>query len=171
VRPRDLLITNLTTGQNIGPDEYEHEYDPTTLTATWTYTDGLLPDGNYRATLSPALADRAGNPMDGNADGVSGDAYTINFFQLAADANLDRVVDHLDFQILRENFGHPGSPEQGDFTADALVDFRDFQILERHYANSLPEPQPAAALNPKRPSTRPLAPPPLPRRFSANRIR
>ena len=55
---------------------------------------------------------------------------------LVADANSDRIVNHLDFNILWANFGKLGGKPQGDFNQDGKVDFGDFQILERAYQSA-----------------------------------
>jgi hypothetical protein len=60
--------------------------------------DGVLPDGDYRLTLSgtKAVYDTAGNPLDGNADGTGGDDYvhlfTIDRSSNTAPVALDRQV-------------------------------------------------------------------------------
>jgi hypothetical protein len=136
VRPQDLLMFNLTTGQVFGPAAYAFVYDAGSTTATWKFpgfAGGLLPDGEYLASLSGALKDAAGNPIDANGDGQPGDVYTLRFVQLAGDANRDGVVDHRDFEVLRQHFGQGGSAEDGDFTGDGGVDFADFQFLEKRF--------------------------------------
>ncbi len=40
---------------------------------------GPLASGNYRFTATNILADRAGNPIDGNDNGTGGDAYVLAF--------------------------------------------------------------------------------------------
>jgi hypothetical protein len=58
---------------------------------------------------------------------------------LGGDANGDSTVNHLDFDILRANFGGTDMTlEQGDLNGDGTVDFRDFQILERNFGKSAP---------------------------------
>jgi hypothetical protein len=73
---------------------------------------------------------------------------------LAGDANRDRIVNHLDFNILHAHFNPAVTGriwDQGDFTGDGIVNFTDFQILERNFGNSLPTPAPAAPAAAARP--------------------
>ena len=58
---------------------------------------GSLGDGNYVATLRAArVMDAAGNPLDGNRDGVGADDYRFDFFRYYGDLDGDRDVDFLD---------------------------------------------------------------------------
>ena len=54
------------------------------------------------------------------------------------DANLDGIVSHLDFNILRDHFGQSAGWSGGDFNLDGRVSFADFQILERNFGGTLP---------------------------------
>ena len=102
----------------------------------WTYTGGVLPDGNYRATLpAGSISDLAGNPM--TAD------YTFDFFVLAGDANHDRVVDINDLSTLASNWQSVGKVfSQGDFNYDGTVDAKDLTILATNWQKYLPAPAP-----------------------------
>jgi len=63
-----LLLENLTTGQTIPAGGIIAVYDSATRTATFTFTDGQLPDGIYRATIVPdAITDPARNTLAGTA--------------------------------------------------------------------------------------------------------
>src|SRR5262249_47936168 len=98
-----------------------------------------LPDGNYQFTLTAAgVSDQSGNTLDGNGDGTGGDNFTFSFFVLAADANRDRSVDTVDFNILASNFGQsPRVFSQGDFNYDGTVDTVDFNILASQFSKTL----------------------------------
>ncbi|MCY2928853.1 MAG: lectin-like protein, partial [Planctomycetota bacterium] len=57
---------------------YRLTLDPTYTAGTSVglfIQQGPLPSGHYRFTANATLKDRAGNAMDGNGDGVGGDAY------------------------------------------------------------------------------------------------
>jgi hypothetical protein len=94
---------------------------------------GRLPDGAYRAQLAGGtLIDAAGN--------VQSAAQTFDFFMLTADANRDRVVDTVDFNILAANFSQSGRTfSQGNFDYDAAgnVDTIDFNLLAARFGNTV----------------------------------
>jgi hypothetical protein len=108
-------------------------------TATWTHT-GVLPDGNYRATLpAGSVADAAGNPLAADD--------TLDFFVLAGDANRDRVVNFADLLVVAKNYNKAGATyAQGDFDYNGTVNFGDLLILAKSYNKTLAAP--AAALAP-----------------------
>jgi hypothetical protein len=103
------------------------------------YSAGILPDGNYHATLAAAsVSDGAGLPL--------GAASTLDFFVLGGDANHDRHVDFNDLVRLAQNYNTVGkSFTEGDFSYDGNVDFNDLVILAQHYNTSLPAPGASAA--------------------------
>ena len=47
--PAVLVVTNLTTGQTFAAADFAMQLNG--RTGTFVYTGGILPDGNYRATL------------------------------------------------------------------------------------------------------------------------
>ena len=136
-----LVIHNLTTGADILPSALAMAYNSNTRTATWTWASlpqGTLPQGRYIATLSPGLvADLAGNPLDGNANGVAGDDYTVTFHRLPGDASGDGLVDVGDLGILGANYGLSGSNQLGDMNGDGVVDVGDLGILGANYGTAL----------------------------------
>ena len=148
----DLLIENLTTQQTIPSSDFALAYDASTNAATFTYTgnaggiNGVLPDGNYRATLLAAgITNGSGTPMPADV--------TLDFFFLNGDANRDGQVNLSDFNVLAANFGQGGRDfTQGDFTYDTIVNLSDFNILASRFGQSLlparttvwPPPRPAA---------------------------
>jgi hypothetical protein len=146
-----LKLTNLTSGTDVNLQAnatYGYNANSNTLVVQFPgFANGVLPDGNYRATLTAAtLKDAAGNALDGNGDGVGGDDATFDFFQLAGDANHDRAVDFSDLVALAQNYGGANKNwDQGDFNGDGLVDFSDLVLLAQHYNVTLPPP-PAAAV-------------------------
>jgi hypothetical protein len=148
-------------------------FDPATRTATFTFP-GILPDGNYTATLSPAgTTDPAGLAMQAG--------HSFAFFALAGDLNRDRSVSGTDFAILAGNFGKIGMTfAQGDLNGDGAVNGGDFAILAGNFGRQVPQPgaleasavaAPAPAPTPAptptavpTPVRRRTAPAPLPRR-------
>ena len=66
-------------------------------------------------------------------------------FATPGDANLDGEVSFADFLVLSDNFGMPGSWDQGDFDFSGDIQFEDFLILSTNFgeipaAASVPEP-------------------------------
>ena len=126
----DLLLENLSTGATVPAANIAVSYNAATNTATFTFpgfTNGVLPDGRYRATLLAAgVTDPAGNPLAAN--------HVSEFFVLAADANHDGSVNLGDFNVLAANFGQsPRNFTQGDFDYSGTVNLADFNILASRF--------------------------------------
>jgi hypothetical protein len=123
------VLTNLGGGSV--PAVQSVAWDAPSLTATFTLAPGIPQDGNYRATLPAASVTNAlGAPLAADA--------TFDFFVLAGDANRDRSVNLLDFNILAQNFGQsPRTFSQGDFNYDGTVDLLDFNILANKFGQSV----------------------------------
>src|SRR5262249_27157520 len=95
-------------------------WDSATNTATFSLPLPLA-NGNYAATLSGiATTNLAGDAMTSD--------YTLPFYILVGDANRDRAVNALDFNLLASHFGASGSTTlaDGDFNFDGAVDSLDF---------------------------------------------
>lgn len=141
-----IQLTNLTSGQTILPAAISLSYDASTKTAHFTfpgYFNGVLPDGDYFGTvLADRTADTFGNPLTADVH--------FGFFVLAADANRDRSVDTVDFNILAASFSQIGKTfSQGDFNYDGAVDTVDFNLLAANFSNSLPAPSAAMSAVPQ----------------------
>ena len=140
----NLVLVNRTTGAAVPAGNLAVTVGGNNL-ASWTYTanGGILPDGDYRATLAAgAVTDASGNAL---AAGL-----TIDFFVLGGDANRDRSVDFTALGPLAQKYNPVGKTfGQGDFNYDGAVDFNDLVILAQHYnttlPNMLPPPAPAHA--------------------------
>jgi hypothetical protein len=94
----------------------------------------ILADGNYRATITGALTDTAGNAFAG---------HVLDFYVLAGDANRDRKVDFDDLVLLAQNYNTTGKNfGLGNFNYDPAgnVDFNDLVLLAQRYNTSLPSP-------------------------------
>ena len=132
----DVIFVNLTTGESIDQDAIDVIYDVATNIATFTFPGlpgGMLPNGQYTATVAGSVSDAAGNVLE--------NPYVFDFFVLAGDANRDRIVDLADFVILRNNFGTTASVfSQGDFNYDGVVDLADFVILRNNFGQTLDDP-------------------------------
>jgi hypothetical protein len=131
----DIVLENLTTSTTIPSGNLAISYDSATNTATISYTGnasgiaGVLPDGNYRATLLAA--------------GIAGTAamaanHVFDFFVLAGDADHDRDIDVNDLGILASNWQQsPRTFAQGDFDYSGTVDVNDLGILASHWQATL----------------------------------
>jgi hypothetical protein len=65
---------------------------------------------------------------------------------LAGDANLDHVVDFLDYAVVATNYGVGSTWTQGDVTGDGAVDFLDYVRIATNYGAHTPEPATLALL-------------------------
>ncbi len=126
----DLEVVNLATGVPVPAGSIAVTFNSTTNIADFTFpgfANGVLPDGNYRATLRGlGVSNNAGIPMAGDLQ--------FGFFFLSGDANHDGIVNLQDFDTLAANFGQsPRDFTQGDFTYDGLVNLADFNILAARF--------------------------------------
>ena len=128
----DLVVQNLTGG---GVVTTSLSYSNPTATFTFSGAPGgILPDGNFRATIAAAgVTDVAGNSLPADA--------VLDFFVFAGDANRDRAVNLDDFTVLAANFGLTGRVfSQGNFnySLDGDVSLDDFTILAAQFGKTLP---------------------------------
>jgi subtilisin family serine protease len=130
----DILVENLTTSQVIPSGQFSLSYNTGTNTATFSYTGnaggqtGLLPNGNYRATL-------IGSGIF-NTSSVTMLDYTFNFKFLQGDANGDGIIDFDDYALIDTGFlnGLSGYGN-GDFNYDGVIDFDDYAIIDFNFLN------------------------------------
>jgi uncharacterized delta-60 repeat protein len=144
--PEDWQVRNLTTGWTVPAAALSVTFDVATRTATVTFPGlpgGVLPDGNYRATLA------AGSVEDASGKAIGSDA-TLNFFVLAGDANRDRTVNFADLVAVAQHYDQPGPRTfaEGDFNGDGKVDFADLVLVAQRYDFTLPAPAAPAASSP-----------------------
>ena len=124
----DLLLTDAATGAAFSATAVT--WDAASNHATFDLP--ALPDGDYAASIPAGSVDNGGVPNDAGP--------TLGFFVLAGDANRDRSVDVLDFQIWRDHFGQsPALFSEGDFNYDGTVDVLDFQLWRDAFGRSLPD--------------------------------
>jgi subtilisin-like proprotein convertase family protein len=154
IDPSDLQLVNTTTSTPVPTGNVAVSYNSGTNTATFTfpgYTNGVLPNGQYSATLLAAgvLTDVGGTPLPAN--------HVSNFFFLAGDANHDASVNLTDFNTLAANFGQSGKIfGQGDFNYDGTVNLSDFNILSGVFGTTV---GPASSLGHTQFSSKPLSDP------------
>jgi hypothetical protein len=138
VSAADLEVVRLGPGG--GPVEViSADYDSATNTATFNVAGGILPDGNYRATL------RYQNVNNNLGMQPSADE-SLDFFVLNGDLNRDRSVSISDFIDLASNFGQLTTKwSDGDLNYDGIVSISDFIDLSGNFNKTLPEEGAAAA--------------------------
>jgi hypothetical protein len=112
-------------------------YNTATNTATFTFpsfTNSILPDGDYRALLTGAgITNSSGVAIQSDT--------TLLFFHFMGDANHDRTVDINDFNLLAANFGQTGRTfSQGDFNYDGIVNLIDLNAIATRYGTTFPQP-------------------------------
>jgi ELWxxDGT repeat protein len=146
--PSDLVVTNVATGERVPVDRVSVSYDPSTHAATFMfpgYPGGVLPNGNYRASLP------AGATLDPNGNATASEA-SVDFYVLTGDINRDRRVDGSDFALLAGNFGKTGMTyDRGDINGDGRVDGADFALLAGNFGKVVAPPAPPAASAPPAP--------------------
>jgi hypothetical protein len=92
-----------------------------------------------------------GAPLE---DAAARDAGAVYLFQglqepqLIGDANLDGRVDVGDFQVLRQNFGKPGTRREGDVNADGVISLPDLGSLKANFGATRLTPGAAAVPEP-----------------------
>jgi hypothetical protein len=76
----------------------------------------------------------------GTFDGQAVDSTCVVVrYTFVGDANLDGIVNGLDFNALANNYGRSGKTlTQGDFTGDGIVNSSDFAALAMNYGQSTP---------------------------------
>jgi subtilase family serine protease len=130
----DLVVSNLTTGQNIPVASMALSYESPTNVANITFPALFyqLPSGNYLAqpAVGASIADLAGNSVAGN--------ISFGFFFLLGDSNHDGRVDVADLGILASNWQQsPRDFTQGDNDYSHLVNVSDLGILASRWQSSL----------------------------------
>jgi lipopolysaccharide export system protein LptA len=134
----DLIVTDALTNLPLAGLALS-DYDLDTSTATFRFAQ-TPPNARYSATLvASGIIDDTGQPLDGNNDGISGDDYSFEFFQLLGDANRDGTVNFDDLLALAANY-HQGGVRwsEGDFDGDSIVNFDDLLLLASNYRKILP---------------------------------
>ncbi|MEX2308924.1 MAG: right-handed parallel beta-helix repeat-containing protein [Pirellulales bacterium] len=139
------------------PTIVEFGYDIGTMTATWRFDD-LVASDHYLISLSDAVTDVEGNPLDGewvnpatlsttngqvsvfpSGNEEAGGSFNFVMTLYAGDANLDLYVDSADASILGWNYNILFGMLfiDGDFNGDGAVDASDFGMLGGTYGSNL----------------------------------
>jgi subtilisin family serine protease/subtilisin-like proprotein convertase family protein len=134
-----VSIVNTITNEPLDPSIYTYSYDALTRMFRLGFSDTLIPEGDYRATLNPDhVLDAFGNALDGDDDGLAGGTHTVDFFFKNADFNRDRSTNFDDLLILAQNYGTSDATfAQGDANLDGTVDFDDLLMTAQSFNTSL----------------------------------
>lgn len=99
-----------------------------------------------RLSVSPAVTDLAGNPLDGNVNGTGGDAFSRLFGVLPGDASRDGSVNGSDLIAFSGSFnrsvGSPTYNAMADWNGSGSVDGSDLLFYSGNFNRSLPSGQP-----------------------------
>ncbi|NIR52181.1 family 10 glycosylhydrolase [candidate division KSB1 bacterium] len=97
--------------------------------------DGNLQfDTDYTLTVSPALTDINGRPIDGNSDGMEGDAFVLHFRTLTEDIFAPQIVSSFpDLAGAEENFA---IDDVVTFVFNELLDAGSVSTSSIHLTNS-----------------------------------
>ncbi len=140
----DLVLRDADTGLTVEAAGATVAWDPVTKSAVWDLADAGAAMGRYTVELGgDAIADAAGNLLDGNNDGTGGDGWAWDFALVpAGDANIDGVVDAADLAVLRAHLGTAAGAGwlDGDLTGDGAVTARDYIAWKRHCGETMPPP-------------------------------
>ncbi len=127
--PAAIVVHNNTTNTNVPFNAVQS--DSTTVTLTPTGVPAIFPDGDYTATVL------ASNVRNANGMNMAAN-FNFNFFFLNGDANHDRHVNLLDFNLLAGNFNQLNRTfSQGDFNYDGQTNLLDFNILASRFNSAL----------------------------------
>ena len=113
----------------------------TAVTVRADLTDGMLPDGHWRAYVVPGgAADLAGNRFAATTDARRRNAPDFApLAHLNGDGDGDGRVTLGDFNRLAANWnGTAGTLAGGDYNLDGWVNLYDFQLLASNFGKSLP---------------------------------
>jgi len=155
----DLVLTNLGADAPADPDQVIALSDEQLVQNGRELTIQFdpqkpLPEGAYRLEILPTATDIAGNPLDGNGDGVGGESFVVEgnrenrFFELRGDFNGSGGVNIFDFALFREAFGQTVPPvsEYFDLNGSGAVNILDFGLFKGNFGRAIvyPEAGPAA---------------------------
>ncbi|NOS68464.1 MAG: hypothetical protein HOP33_00850, partial [Verrucomicrobia bacterium] len=140
----DVRLRNLNTSTDVATTSLTVSFDATTRKLVLGLAPGVvLPEGNYRLTLSAAgITDGGGRALD--ADVV------VDFHILTGDANGDRIVNDLDLYLVWQGLLQPPANRdlQYDLNHDGGVTLADVDVVRVNYLAVLSDvvPPPPALL-------------------------
>jgi len=103
---------------------------------------GSLADGLYRLTILSATVSGAGQPLDGDANGITGGDFTFDLHRLYGDVNGDKAVNGLDLADFRTAFGTSAGNvnyrSDLDVNGDGAVNGLDLAEFRIRFGTTLP---------------------------------
>jgi hypothetical protein len=134
--------------QTIPPDAQWHAVTFVLSSATMTNVNfGLDPLADVLASVTEVriLSSGAGGAWQGDSIAATLGVDNLRAMTLAGDANHDRSVDTVDFNLLAANFSGAGKEwGDGDFNFDTIVDTVDFNLLAANFSASVPSADPGS---------------------------
>jgi hypothetical protein len=127
--PLATIASQIQTGYSAGACTGAGINSSSAAAAAGAHATGLG-YGEASAILGPTGGDYSGQPVDGSA--------VLIRYTYSGDANLDRTVDTVDFNLLATNFSQGGKGwMDGDFNYDGIVDTIDFNQLAANFSLTL----------------------------------
>ncbi|MFT7641120.1 MAG: hypothetical protein ACI9G1_002865 [Pirellulaceae bacterium] len=104
-----------------------------------------IANGVYQLELLSSVTDSFGNLLDGNSDGIGGDAYVISgddtnqFYRQVFDFNGDRGTSVFDFSTFSYWFGSstPRAPAYADLNSDGGISVFDFTFFANAFGTAV----------------------------------
>ena len=147
-----LTLTNLGINAPVDADtpidlQPEH-FDLQGNVITLSFDAGFLTPGVYDLRIDATVMDAEGNPLDGNEDGVGGEAFVMtgngvnSFHVVPANFNGDLGVSIFDFPTFSYWFGQftPRAPEYVDLNGDGGISIFDFPVFSERFGTLLTPP-------------------------------
>jgi hypothetical protein len=145
----DIELICLGVDSNANPPHYV-TLDPAFVsvngnTISLEFSAFELPDGVYGLNILPSLSSTSGAALDGNEDGLTGDAFNYvgsqenGFYKLASDYNGDGGISVFDFTTFGYWFGQPVAPGLApayvDLNKDGGVSVFDFTEFSQKFGD------------------------------------
>ncbi|WP_068259790.1 GEVED domain-containing protein [Rubripirellula obstinata] len=132
------LIGEITDNAGNRKTTVELTFDPSSAYVT---DFGSLKDGHYQLTIDPSLVTASGVELDGDGDGIAGDAYVMTaadgLFRKYGDADGTDSVGLSDFAMFRSVFGtspsDPSAMSGLDSNGDGSIGLTDFAAFRANF--------------------------------------
>ncbi|MFT7639072.1 MAG: hypothetical protein ACI9G1_000799, partial [Pirellulaceae bacterium] len=142
----EVRLTNLGLNPAVDADEVFDLTGHFSLAGdqvTLSFTPQQLDDGVYQLDILPAATNLGGDPLDGDANGTGGDAYSLvgdsvnRFYKIKGDWSNDGVVSLLDHVTYQYWFGlaaEPPAPNYADLNNDGGISVFDISHLAGNFS-------------------------------------
>ena len=134
-----LDLINTTTAEQVSPGQIALTYDAGTNTASFTFPgfpNGVLPAGDYTATIDGSLSDSFGNLL--GVETPFSFSVAIPPPQLPGDYNQNGEVDAADYIVWRKTLGTDVPSYVGaDGDGDGHVGPEDYDVWRAHFGETL----------------------------------